>query len=284
MKLFVSWSGEYSRAVGELLRKYLPCMLQGLNVFVSQHDIESGARWTLRLAQELEESNFGILCLARDNLTSPWLLYEAGALTKHIDGRAAGLLLGDLRPSEVAGPLSQFQHRTFSRDDLSHLLMDLNKKMATPLEGEQVDLIFKKWWPDLESDYKAVKVTPKTITRRDDSEILAEVLERVRNVERVMEQEPSSEVFMRTPRGFVTPEVISAFVRDVLEGVTPAQRQLLGVIARNKKTGNEEGVNAAVALAVPADLEALIARGLLKRSEDGAVRIHRFVIDAFNIY
>jgi len=28
MKVFVSWSGELSKAVAEILRKYLPCMIQ----------------------------------------------------------------------------------------------------------------------------------------------------------------------------------------------------------------------------------------------------------------
>ena len=70
MKVFVSWSGPASRDFAVALRKYLPCMVPGLQVFMSQHDIESGTQWPLRLVEELSEVNFGLICLTPDNLLS----------------------------------------------------------------------------------------------------------------------------------------------------------------------------------------------------------------------
>jgi hypothetical protein len=43
-------------------------MIQGLEAFMSKHDLESGGRWSLDLSKALEESTFGILCLTNDNL------------------------------------------------------------------------------------------------------------------------------------------------------------------------------------------------------------------------
>ena len=94
VRIFVSWAGNVSQHVAGVLHKYLPCILQNVEVFVSKHDIESGDRWGLRLAQELESSDFGILCLTAENLRSDWLLFEAGALTKKLESRACGLLIG----------------------------------------------------------------------------------------------------------------------------------------------------------------------------------------------
>jgi hypothetical protein len=74
MKVFISWSGASSKAVAASLRKHLPLILQGLDCFMSKHDLESGARWAQELAEELDESNFGILCLTHESLKSPWLL------------------------------------------------------------------------------------------------------------------------------------------------------------------------------------------------------------------
>jgi hypothetical protein len=34
MKVFISWSGEASKRVADLLRKYLPCMIQELKPFM----------------------------------------------------------------------------------------------------------------------------------------------------------------------------------------------------------------------------------------------------------
>jgi hypothetical protein len=99
-------------------------MLQGLEVSLSKHDIESGSRWGTDVAKKLEDTSFGILCLSSSNLNAPWLLFEAGALTKQFDGKACGLLLGGLTPANITGPLAQFQHRLMEKPDFLQLLKD----------------------------------------------------------------------------------------------------------------------------------------------------------------
>lgn len=187
MKVFLSWSGPLSQRVAEILRKYLPVMIQGLRPFLSKHDVESGSRWSYRLARELEESSFGILCLTSANLDSPWLLFEAGALTKQAEGQACGLLIGSLKPTDIRGPLSQFQHRTFSKDEFSSLVQDVNSKLEKPLEEQQLNLILDKWWPDIDGEYQsALKTVPSENQRqpRHQLDILEELLERVRIIEK----------------------------------------------------------------------------------------------------
>ena len=186
MRVFISWSGPVSKETAESLREILPCMIQGIQVFLSQHDIESGSRWGNQLAAALQESSFGVLCLTLANLASPWLLFEAGALTKHMEGRACGLLLGGLRAADVSGPLAQFQHRTFAEEGVLSLVKDINSKAASPLNESQVAMVFAKWWPDLESAYNEnLKAADKAASapRREDREILEEILLRVRYLE-----------------------------------------------------------------------------------------------------
>jgi hypothetical protein len=192
MKLFLSWSGQMSQEIASVLHRYLPCIIQGLEVFMSKHDLESGVRWSLRLAKELDDSNFGIICLTPDNLNNPWILFEAGALTKYADGRACGLLFGGLKQADVSGPLSQFQNRMFSKDELGALLLDVNEKLERHLDNQQLTMIFNKWWPDIERECKAVSLRSHSKTRdiphRDQSEILSEILMKVRSIERTLEQ------------------------------------------------------------------------------------------------
>lgn len=188
MKIFLSWSGDLSREVAEIIRKFLPCMIQDLQVFMSKHDIESGARWTLQLAKELEDSSFGIICLTADNLQSSWLLFEAGALTKHVEGRACGLLLNNLKPTDVTGPLAQFQNRPFEKSEFRLLLKDINSRLPNPLGEQQLDMVFEKWWPDILQEYelslkKSVSNT-RTPVQRDERDLLEEVLMKVRGIER----------------------------------------------------------------------------------------------------
>jgi hypothetical protein len=187
MKVFLSWSGSLSLAVAKILEDYLPLMINDIEPFLSKH-IESGSRWNLELARGLEESSFGILCLTSENLKSDWLLFEAGALTKHVEGRACGLLIGSLRPSDISGPLSQFQHRIFSKEELYGLLKDINAKLKRPLEV-RLDFIVDQWWPKIETEYhNALDTTPSDSKRvpRDQRDILEEILGRVRGIEKTL--------------------------------------------------------------------------------------------------
>ena len=162
-------------------------MIQGLDVFMSKHDLESGTRWSDALARQLEGSNFGILCLTPENLTKPWLLYEAGALTKQLGGRACGVLLDAMSPTQDSGPLAQFQNRQFNETEIKQLVKDINISLEPSLEDDQIDLIFSKWWPDLQRDYQAamkIPVDTQVAPKRNEQDVLEEILVRMRTLER----------------------------------------------------------------------------------------------------
>jgi len=124
-RVFISWSGEQSRKVAAALHRYLPCMIR-VTVFMSEHDIGSGRRWARQLSEALADSNFGVMCLTPDNINSPWILFEAGALTKHLEMAACGLLCAGLEPTHISGPLSQFQHQRFDRSGILRMLAEVN--------------------------------------------------------------------------------------------------------------------------------------------------------------
>jgi len=207
MRVFLSWSGAISKAVAVTLRNYLPRILQSLDVFMSKHDIESGARWANELSDELEKSSYGILCLTNQNLESSWLLFEAGSLAKHGDARAVGLLIGGLSPTDVAGPLAQFQHRSFNEEELLPVLRELNARIEKPLESKDLESLFEKFWPDIQKEYEAA-LTADTVTSqsksRDERELLEEVLKRVRGIEVSLihphgTQDPSADDVLQRP-------------------------------------------------------------------------------------
>jgi TIR domain len=268
MRIFLSWSGELSRKVAEILRTYLPVMIQGLETFMSKHDLESGTRWSVELARQLEDSTFGILCLTADNLNSPWLLFEAGALTKHVEGRACGLLVGTLKPTDVTGPLSQFQHRSFSEADLQALLRDVNAKLPKPLEFSQLQMVFQKWWPDIEREYqaalKAVVSDPKP-PLREQREILEEILGRIRSLERTLER----------------PGSMSATVKQLLDNLsaslTERQRRMMYDISRF----SEAGVPLPIEHVPPEDLQALTQNNLVRDSGGAVVPVHKLIAEYF---
>lgn len=67
MKIFISWSGERSKMIANALKSWLEKFFQTIEVFMSESDIEPGTRWAFRLNDELQISNYGIICLTPEN-------------------------------------------------------------------------------------------------------------------------------------------------------------------------------------------------------------------------
>jgi hypothetical protein len=85
MRVFISWSGDRSKRVGDLLRKWIPGVLQAVKPYFSPDDVAKGSRWSGEIAKELEASRVGLLVLTPENVEAPWLMFEAGALAKNLD-------------------------------------------------------------------------------------------------------------------------------------------------------------------------------------------------------
>ncbi len=157
MKIFISWSGVASQQIAQELREWLPLVFPVLKPFITTSDIEKGARWASEIAKELEESNYGLVCLTENNLLSQWLAFEAGALSKHLPGKVATILFG-VGHADVRQPLSMFQGTLFEEADFRKLLTDLNN--ATPEESRRteahIDRIFESFWPDLKNRIKLI--------------------------------------------------------------------------------------------------------------------------------
>jgi hypothetical protein len=155
MKVFISWSGDISHTVAIALRDWLPSVLQSVEPYVSSEDIEKGARWSVEIGQQLEETSFGILYVTPRNLNSPWLNFEAGALSKSLDtSRVSPFLLG-IKTVELVGPLAQFQATLPRIDDVERLVKSINSVSPHPIEEARLVDITQMWWPRLENVLKA---------------------------------------------------------------------------------------------------------------------------------
>jgi len=180
-KVFISWSGPLSHKLAEALRNWLPSALQFVKPYFSPEDIEKGAKWNSEISKELESSNIGIICLTRDNTEKPWILFEAGALSKSLEKGRVCTLLFDVDTSDVKGPLTSFQGTRFQREDFKRLVSVINAAGGeSRLEPAVLDGVFDMWWPKLEAEIAAIlkagdKVEKKD--RRSERDILEELLE-----------------------------------------------------------------------------------------------------------
>ncbi|MEJ8860006.1 toll/interleukin-1 receptor domain-containing protein [Variovorax robiniae] len=194
MHLFISWSGPRSKALAEFLRDLLPNVLQNLKVWMSEHDIEAGARWSTTLSERLAGSDAGIACVTSENQHSPWLLFEAGALSKSLEsGRLIPLLL-DIGPSQITYPLAQFQLLQCDRPGLEKLIFSLNSMTTEPIEPQRLGRQIEKWWPDIQAaiaSTNSIPVAVSSVPSRSTQDMLGEVLQEVRELAKTRASLPS---------------------------------------------------------------------------------------------
>lgn len=196
MKVFISWSGEFSRKVAERLSTWIQIIIQTVDVFYSPEDIEKGENWGNRLSKELEESNFGVICLTPENVLAPWVHFEAGALSKATDSRVSAIMLG-ITPSDIKGPLARLQNTACNREDLFRLFQSINNSSDSPLKPEILKNAFDNSCERLMSDIDAIikYYTSRPLTqkaekdkheeRNSNGDAIQEILRIVRNLDNV---------------------------------------------------------------------------------------------------
>ena len=178
MKVFISWSGERSHAIAKALHDWLPSVIQTVETWISDEDIDKGARWSTKLAAELEQTQVGIICLTPDNLNAPWLLFESGALSKIQQNTYVCTLLFELEPADLQGPLAQFQSTKAQKEDVRKLIHTINKAqgdMAIPVR--QIDIAFERGWNELDLSIQHVPTLQvDSKAKRSDSDMIEEIL------------------------------------------------------------------------------------------------------------
>ena len=187
MDIFISWSGPRSGALAEALRTWLPKIVNAFKPWLSSADIDKGARWSSDVAVKLAEAKAGIICVTPSNLRSPWILFEAGALSKTLESTFVCPLLLGLEPSDVDGPLAQFQATRTTKADFLKLLKTLNLALReSALSEAHIEDAFEVWWPRLSSQLEALPPDgPTARPRRTDRDLIEELVDLVRNQSRV---------------------------------------------------------------------------------------------------
>lgn len=202
MKVFISWSGTRSKALAIALKEWIPCVLQYVEPWVSEKDISAGDRWAQAIASELETSNFGIICITPENLSSEWILFEAGALSKSMqDAKVIPLLFG-LELSDLGGPLSQFQALKVDENGLREVIRSINDVAENKASEGIINRLIPNLWPDLNTNLeKILDEKPSEKHARPQHEILEELVTSVRGLNtRMRDFEPDFDDLRPTMR------------------------------------------------------------------------------------
>lgn len=232
MKVFISWSGEVSKNLGEAIRDWLPSVIQLVKPYFTPSDIEKGNRWSSDIAKELEESQIGIICVTRDNLHADWVLFEAGALSKSLTKSHVCPILFGITDTDLSGPLKQFQATEFNKDDFHKLMSVINNRLGeSKLPLKTLDSVFDKWWPELEERISQIldKIDSPQLPIRSDRDILEEILQLSR-------ADPRISVRTQLNRGAVT-DLLENYIAlcDQQAGEHGNYQDALDILAKMKK-------------------------------------------------
>jgi uncharacterized protein YjbI with pentapeptide repeats len=186
MKVFISWSGNYGKAFAKLLHAWLPSVLQAVRPYFSPDDIAKGARWSNEISAELDGSQVGIIILTREAIAAPWIMFEAGALSKNVGKSKVVPILLDLELSDISGPLMQFQCAKFEQSDVRRILRMLNSELGDrSLTDDVLESVFSMWWPSLKQDFAQLSRNPNKAdhaAQLADRDLLKEILALTRSI------------------------------------------------------------------------------------------------------
>lgn len=185
--IFISWSGALSHRVASILYEWLPQVIQTIDPFLSSEDIETGVPWFSEIGSKLEQIGFGILCLTPDNTNAPWILFEAGALSKSVGQSRVTPLLFRVPISDLQGPLAQFNATSTTEADIKKLVKTINLHLGEHgIREKQLDKAFELCWPLLKTQLDDLATSSEQFVRsepiRSTNDILEELLKLTRHI------------------------------------------------------------------------------------------------------
>jgi len=196
MKVFISWSGDRSKKVAELLDDWIQCVIQAVNPWMSSKDIDRGALWFTEISDQLANTSIGIICLTKENRNKPWILFESGALAKGLTSNRVCTFLIDMAPTDLENPLAQFNHTFPNRESIWELVRTINLTLKEDALKESVLLkVFDTYWPQFEREFKLILDTTletAPIDDRKENDIMLDVLTTVRMLDKRMRNIESS--------------------------------------------------------------------------------------------
>src|SRR5690606_15456016 len=115
-----------------------------------------GELWLPAINKELAETSIGIICLTKENINAPWILFEAGALAKGLEANRVITFLIDLNPEDVSDPLAQFNHTKMDKNNLKLLINTVNSHVTNSLPTEILEKVFNKYWDEFETKFNEI--------------------------------------------------------------------------------------------------------------------------------
>lgn len=192
MKIFISWSGPHAMSIAKVLKPWLKNTFDSAVPWVSDEDISGGQVSLAEIARALAGAKFGIVVTTKANQDAPWLSYEAGAMSREVDGGETRVMpmLVDLRVSDLTSPLKQYQAARFDAEGIGKMIKSIGEVIG--LDAEQISNKIETRGPELERLLAEVPEPSASGAKpaRAEADVLDEILTSVRALRRDFDSRP----------------------------------------------------------------------------------------------
>lgn len=158
--MFISWSEEVSKRIAYAVHDWLSSTIQAATPFVSDKNIDAGDRGLEEIGNQLDRIKTSIICLTNRNQGSPWINYEAGAISKRVSDKSYVIcLLFDMEPGQVHYPLATLQNGPISEEYMAKAACTVNKSLGGPLTDAKLEASFKLTWSTRATDIEKIRTS-----------------------------------------------------------------------------------------------------------------------------
>jgi len=148
-KVFLSWSGRESENHAAAWRNWIRDVFPDAEVFLSSSDIDAGDDWRKVISKQIRNSKIGIVFVTAENMRSPWILFEAGALAIAKRRRLVVCMVSG-SPGELPSPLSAFHTVNTDKKGAEKIFAVLQAEIGQPRAK------FFLVWPSLEGKLRTM--------------------------------------------------------------------------------------------------------------------------------
>ena len=176
-KVFLSWSGEASQELANILHEWLPTVLRVVP-WMSSEDIVKGTRWDSEIGKTLDETFYCIVCVTPGVQREPWVNFEAGAVAKILSQSYVSPLLLGASVEELGGlPLSMFQCTRFNKADVLKLLRSINGATRSSASQERLKTSLDYSWEALRVRVEGIDLSGPEGRGTQETEVASDVLD-----------------------------------------------------------------------------------------------------------
>jgi len=226
MKVFLSWSGDKSRKLAEQFFNWLPLFFSDMVPYYSPVGIDKGKKWIDIISKELEDSDFGLLFLTKENLVEPWIHFEAGALSKNKHFSKVCPIIFENEFDDCPEPFKIFQMTKYSKDDIRSLLDSLNISLNNPHTKQRIDQLFEKLWDDLDRNISTIigtDINTESFSIKDISKKIDELAMKIEIIQSVITKEQDT----------IKDEIFP--IKDIYDLLSQLNNRFLSIQSENNK-------------------------------------------------